>query len=401
VDLVEQRNWLQRLFGRFLGRRTGLSQVKIMAGYTPVFTPWGERPYEADVVRAAVDAIARNAAKLKAKHIRRVNGEVIHVKNSDIERVLSLRTNPKMSAYDLLYKLVTTLMMDNNAWAYPVWEAGRLVAVYPVNCVSAELLEDIAGELYVKFYFAESGTVVLPYSDVIHLRRHYYNNDLLGSPNQPINATLSAIHTTNEGLAQAVKTSAALRGILKFQGMLKESDIEAQRERFVKEYLTVSNAGGIAALDAKAEYIPLNTEPRMVNAAQMKELRDAVFRYFGVNETIVMGNYTEDQWNAFYESTIEPLAVQMSLEFTTKLFSDREIGHGNEIIFEANRLQYASVSTKLGLVQLVDRGIMTPNQLAEVFNLPPVPGGDIPIRRLDTRPVDETDDLDDLESDNT
>jgi len=395
---VEQRNWLQRLFGRFLGRRTGLTQVKVMAGYTPIFTPWGERPYEADVVRAAVDAIARNAAKLKAKHIRRANGEVIHVKNSDIERVLSLRPNPRMSAYDLLYKLVTTLMMDNNAWAYPVWEAGRLVAVYPVNCVSAELLEDSAGALYVKFYFMEGGTATLPYNDVIHLRRHFYNNDLLGSPNQPINATLSAIHTTNEGLAQAVKTSAALRGILKFQGMLTESYIEAQRERFIKEYLTVSNAGGIAALDAKAEYIPLNTEPKMINAAQMKELRDAVFRYFGVNEAIVMGNYTEDQWNAFYESTIEPLAVQMSLEFTSKLFSSREIGYGNEIVFEANRLQYASVRTKLELVQLVDRGIMTPNQLAEVFNLPPVPGGDVPIRRLDTRPVDETDDLDGLES---
>src|SRR5690606_34998015 len=129
----------------------------------------------------------------------------------------------------------------------------------------------------------------------------------------------------------------------------------------------------------------------MVNAAQMKDIRVAVFRYFGVIENIGMGNYTEDQWNAFYESTIEPLAVQMSLEFTAKLFSDREIGHGNEIVFEANRLQYASVRTKLELVQLVDRGIMTPNQLAEVFNLPPVPGGDIPIRRLDTRPVDETD----------
>ena len=397
---MEQRNWLQRLFGRFFGRRTGLSQVKVMAGYTPVFTPWGDRPYEADVVRAAVDAIARNAAKLRAKHVRRVDGDVQHV-GGHIERLLTLRPNPRMSAYDLLYKLVTTLMMDNNAWAYPVWEDGRLVAVYPVNCVSAELLEDSTGTLYVKFYFMEGGTVVLPYSDVIHLRRHYYNNDLLGEPNRPINATLSAIHTTNEGLAQAVKTSTALRGILKFQGILKESDMEAQRQRFVKEYLTVSNSGGIAATDAKADYIPLNTEPKMVNAAQMKELRDAVFRYFGVNENIIMGNYTEDQWTAFYESTIEPLAVQMSLEFTSKLFSGREIGHGNEIVFEANRLQYASVRTKLGLVQLVDRGIMTPNQLAEVFNLPPVPGGDIPIRRLDTRPVDETDDLDGLESDNT
>src|SRR5690606_24872624 len=140
------------LFGRFFGRHAGLTQVKVMAGYTPIFTPWDERPYEADVVRAAVDAIARNAAKLKAKHIRRVNGEVTHVKTSDIERVLSLRPNPWKSANDLLFKLVTPLMMDNNAWAYPVWEGGRLVAVYPVNGVSVELLEDGTGTPYVNFY---------------------------------------------------------------------------------------------------------------------------------------------------------------------------------------------------------------------------------------------------------
>ena len=102
-----------------------------------------------------------------------------------------------------------------------------------------------------------------------------------------------------------------------------------------------------------------------------------------------MGKYTEDEWNAFYESTIEPIALQLSLEFTTKLFSDREIGHGNEIVFEANRLQYASVSTKLALVSLVDRGAMTPNEWREVFNLAPIEGGDVPIRRLDTRPTNE------------
>src|SRR5690554_6231670 len=142
-----------------------------MAGYTPVFTPWGERPYEADVVRSAVDAIARNAAKLKAKHIRRVNGEVIHV-NDHIERLLTVRPNPHMSAYDMLYKLVSTAMLDNNAFAYPKWEAGRLEGVWPVNCVGAEMLEDETGTFYVKFYFADRGNVILPYSDVIHLRRH-------------------------------------------------------------------------------------------------------------------------------------------------------------------------------------------------------------------------------------
>ena len=129
----------------------------------------------------------------------------------------------------------------------------------------------------------------------------------------------------------------------------------------------------------------------MVNAAQMKELRDAVFRYFGVSENIVRGDYTEDQWNAFYESTVEPLAVQMSLEFTSKLFTARELGHGNEIVFESNRLQYASMTTKLNLREMVDRGALTPNEWREAMNLAPIEGGDKPIRRLDTRPTDETD----------
>lgn len=386
---MEQRNWLQRIFGNLFARRTGLSQVKVMAGYTPVFTPWGGKPYEADVVRAAVDAIARNAAKLKARHIRRVNGDIVPV-GGHIERLLQVRPNPRMNAYDFLYKMVSTVMLDNNAFAYPQWEGGQLVAIWPVNCVGADILEDERGQLYVKFYFADQGNVVLPYSDVIHLRRHYYDNDMLGSPNTPVNTTLSVIHTTREGLAQAVKTSAFLRGILKFQGMLKPEDIRENRERFVKEYMTVQNSGGIAALDAKADYQELKNEPKMVDADQMKELRDTVFRYFGVNENIIMGRYTEDEWNAFYESTIEPLAVQMSLEFTTKLFSDREIGHGNEIVFESNRLQYASVKTKLALVAMVDRGAMTPNEWREVFNLSPIEGGDTPIRRLDTRPTNET-----------
>ncbi|MEW8957793.1 MAG: phage portal protein [Moorella sp. (in: firmicutes)] len=387
--MAEKRNLFQKIFGTIRDRLT-LTRLQIFNGYAPVFTPWSGNPYEADVVRSAVDAIARNAAKLKAKHIRRVDGKVIPV-GGQIERILQVRPNPNMNAYDFLYKLVTTLMIDNNAFAYPLWDGVNLIAIWPVNCNMAEFLEDASGTVYVKFYFGTGQHVVLPYSEVIHLRRHFYKNDMAGESNKPVNATLEAIHTTNEGLAQAVKTSANLRGILKYQGILKESDIKANRDRFVNEYMTMQNTGGIAALDGKADYIELKNDPKMINAAQMKELRDAVYRYFGVNESIVMGKYTEEEWNAFYESTIEPLAVQMSLEFTSKLFTERELGFGNEIIFEANRLQYASVKTKLALREMVDRGALTPNEWREVFNLAPVEGGDKPIRRLDTRPTEETD----------
>lgn len=376
--MSERRSLMDKIFGALRQKRE-VTHLRVLSGHAPVFTPWENLPYEADVVRAAVDAVARNAAKLKAKHVRRTQGQVAAVCDQ-MERVLTQRPNPHMSAYDFIYRLTTTLMIDNNAFAYPVWggaDNAVLAAVWPVNAVFAEFVEDQSKVIYIRFHFGDGGNVVLPYSEVIHLRRHYYSNDLLGEPNTPINSALKAVHTTNEGLSQAVKTSASLRGILKYQGLLKDSDVKANRERFVTEYMTMQNSGGVAALDGKADYIELKNTAITINAAQMKELRDTVFRYFGVSEAIVEGDYTEDQWNAFYESTIEPLAVQMSLEFTAKLFTDRERGFGNEIVFEANRLQYASAKTKTTLIErMVPMGLLTVNEAREIFNLAPVDGGD-------------------------
>ncbi|SFR15278.1 phage portal protein [Desulfoscipio geothermicus] len=388
--MAEKRSLFQMIFG-WVKNKAGFTRLQMLNGYSPTFSPWGGDPYEADVVRSAVDAIARNAAKLKAKHIRRVGNEIIPV-GGQIERILQIRPNPNMSAYDFLYKLITTLMIDNNAFAYPVWDGMTLKAIWPVNCSLAEFMEDQSGTIYVKFYFGAGHQVILPYSEVFHLRRHFYKSDMAGEDNEALDTTLEAIHTSNEGIAQAIKTSANLRGLIKYQGMLKESDIKANRDRFVQEYMTMNNSGGVAALDAKAEYQELKNDPKIVNASQMKELRDIVYRYFGVNENIVMGKYTEDEWDAFYESTLEPLAIQMSLEFTSKLFTARELGHGNEIIFEANRLQYASTKTKVQMAEkMIPMGLLTINEAREIFNLAPVEGGDRRIVSLNYVNADKAD----------
>jgi HK97 family phage portal protein len=373
---LEKRSLFKTIFGGLGDRiKQGFTQLKLLTGYQATFTPWSNDPYSADVVRGAVDAIARNAAKLKPKHIQRVDKNITEV-HDQIEQILQVRPNPHMSAYDFIYKMVTALLMDNNAYAYPVWDGPKLKAVWPIVSRQVEFLEDQLGQVAVRFWFNEDN-VILMYDEIVHLRRHYYKNDLIGESNKPINATLEAIHITNQGLGQAVKTSATLRGILKYNGVLKESDIKANRDRFVEEYLTVQNSGGIAAMDGKAEYKELTSQPLMVDANQMKELRDNVYRYFGINEKIIMGDYTEQQWDAFYESTIEPLAVQMALEFTYKLFTSKERGAGHEIVFEANRLQYASTKTKVQMVQqMVPMGLLTINESREIFNLAPVPDGD-------------------------
>ena len=273
-------------------------------------------------------------------------------------------------------------MIDNNAYAYPVWEGPTLKAIWPVVASQVEFIEAQGGQIGIKFWFADD-SIVLPYDEIIHLRRHFYKNDMLGESNKSINNTLEAIHTTNEGLGQAVKTSASLRGILKYQGILKESDIKANRDRFVEEYLVVQNNGGVAALDSKADYTELKSQPLMVDAAQMKELRGNIYRYYGVNEKIITGDYGEQDWDAFYESTLEPLAVQMSLEFTSKLVTTGERGRGHEIVFEANRLQYVSTKTKVQMLKdLAPLGLFTINEGREIFNLAPVDGGDKRIQTL-------------------
>lgn len=375
TEIAERRSLFDIVFGG-IRRLKEITQMRMLSGYTPVFTPWENRPYEADVVRAAVDAIARNAAKLKPKHVRYANNQIMTA-NEPMDRILAHRPNANMSSYDFFYKLITTLLVDNNAFAYPVWDGVNLIAIWPLNAKMADFVEDDSKTVYIRFYFADGEYVVLPYSEVIHLRRHFYKNDVLGDTNRPINATLNAVHITNEGLAQASKTSAHLRGLLKYQGMLKESDIKANRDRFISEYMTMQNAGGVAALDGKADYVELKNQPMTINAPQMKELRDSVFRYYGVSEAIIKGDYNEEQWNAFYEGTIEPLAVQMSLEFTAKLFTDREIGFGNKIVFEANRLQYASAKTKIALIkEMMPLGLFTVNEAREIFNLASIDGGD-------------------------
>lgn len=388
-QLAEKRSLFQMIFGRRPSQEQKVqTQLRMLNGYAPVFTTFSGDAYDSDVVRSAVDAIARNAAKLKAKHVRRVGGRVQET-GSDIERLLSIRPNPHMDAYTFLYKVVTQLYLQNNAFVFiDIDRVTRKVSgFYPVNAATTEFLE-YQGEVYVQFHFFGGQKIVLPYEDIIHLRRFYYKNDLYGEPSdRALNPTLQLIRTTDEGIINAVKSSAFLRGILKFTQMLKPDDMKKQRDMFVKDYLDITNNGGVAATDAKADYVPLNNEPKMVNAAQMKMIQDKVYNYFGVNEKIIQSSYTEDEWNAFYESTIEPLAIQMSLEFTSKLFTENERARGNEIIFEANRLQYASMTTKLNLMQMVDRGAMTPNEWRAAMNLAPIEGGDEPIRRLDTAPV--------------
>jgi len=206
---------------------------------------------------------------------------------------------------------------------------------------------------------------------------------------QALASIMEVITTTDQGVVNAVRTSAVLKWIMKFKAVLKKEDVEVQVKDFSDKYLAMTNTGGALATDPRFDLEQVKNENYLPNALQMEKSIQRLYSYFGVNDAIVQNKFNEDQWNAFYESEIEPIAIQLSNAFTRAFFTARERSFGNKIVFESSNLAYASMTTKLGLVQMVDRGALLPNEWRAIMNLSPVEGGDQPLRRLDTITVGE------------
>lgn len=383
----ERRSLFNMIFGGNKPRQpTGqATQLKMMNGYIPIFSQFGNEAYASDIVRAAIDAIARNAAKLQPKHIRRdANGNVTII-NDSIETLLSVQPNPFMNAYSFRYKVITQLYMQNNAFIYIGLDAnGNIKGFYPINASTTQFLE-YNGEIFAKFMFMSGDYITVPYTDLIHLRRFFYKDDIFGETNDyALYPTLELIHTTDQGIINAIKTSAFIRGILKFTQILKRQDKKDRTKDFMDDYMNINNNGGVASVDGSMDYVDLKSEPKMVNALQMDAIEQRIYKYFGISKEIVTSNYTEVQWNAFYESILEPISIQMSQEFTAKMFTDREQGFGNEVIFEANKLQYASNATKVAVgTFLTNIGAASLDQILDMFNMPTI-GGEEGSRRVQT-----------------
>lgn len=354
----------------------------------PNFVPWGGDAYANDTYRSAVDTIARNAGKLKGTHVVQ-NGDMRQPAAGKINRLLQVQPNPYMNAFDLIYKVITHYFLYNNGFIYIQRENGSVMGFYPLSPSRVEFLEDTAGQLFCKFFFANGRSVILPYSDIVHIRRHFNRNDLLGDSNDALYPALELAHTQNQGIVNAIKTSANIRGIVHFTQIMSPDKLREEKERFLEDYLTMNNDGGVITTDQRMDYTPITANPAIIDEGQLSAVKRKIYDYLGISENIVNSSYNEDEWCAFYESTLEPIAVQLGLEFTRKLFTEREQAFGNSIIFESSRLQFASNETKVNLIEkLMPYGLLTVNQALEILNLPAVEGGE---KRLQTLNVIDAD----------
>lgn len=358
------------------------TQFQELGTFKSYFGSFGNDIYASDDVRTCIRALSEHTSKANPR-----------CTDKRIERLLSLAPNKYMNGKDFLAKLRNILEVKNTAFVYIERDnTGKAIGFYPVPYQTFEAVEYKNG-LFVQFNFSGTAAtqLTIPWEDLAVLRKDYLNSDISGESNAPLLGTLDVIGTLDKGLQNAVKSTANLRGILKStKGMLAPEDRKKQQEAFVKDYLNIENEGGIASLDATQEFKEINMKPTTASAEEVSAYREKIYRYFGVNEAIIESKYTESQYDAFYESRIEPFLVALSLELTRKLFTPREIAYGDEVWYESNRIQYASAKTKISMVALVDRGLMTPNEYRALFNMAPYEGGDEFVLRLDTSKTGDT-----------
>lgn len=372
--MKEKRSLFNMIFGNKNYTNTiTKTEMQLLSGYNAKFTTISSNIYDSKVARQCIDRIATHCAKLIPKHIKASIGNNI---KGEINFLLQNEPNPLMNTFDFIYKTISMLYTDSNAFVFIAKDKdGFITGFYPVLALSYDLLQDQSGKIYLQFDFVNGKKYTLPYLELIHLRLFYNRNDVFGTSNKVLLTDIESAHTASEGIKNAIKTSNNLKGIIKYDAVLKEKDIKASKESFVKDFLSLENESGIAAIDGKGDFKEINLKPITLDKDQLERVNYNIFDYFGISEKIVNNSYSAEEWDAFFEGVIEPRAIQMSGAFTNKIFSREARKEGHKIVFTTNRLQYASLSNKINLIKVAGAfGLLTKDDGREILDMAPFGG---------------------------
>ncbi len=360
------------------------AEFKMVDSLKLPFIPFGDDVLKSDVVQICIDRVATQCAKLKGRHISKGNEDIKTEKNSNVDFLLKHRPNHLMTPYQFLYKIVTLLLLNDNVFIYPQYSKndGRIESIYPINPRMVEPLEYSDGSLFLKFTFMNGTSYTIPYENIIHLKRFYTEDTIFGGNGYTKNhetllKTLKINDSLLQGVESAMLSSFQIKGILKINAMLKDSDKQKQLDEFNTALASANkSSSSIIPMDTKSDYIELSLDPKFIDEPTLRFIQSKILDYYGVSVEIFENNYDETQFNAFYESTIEPIIIQLNEAFSLGLLTDNELHRGEEITFFSERLQYASWDTKVNAIEkLIGLGIMSINESRGLLGLEPFEGG--------------------------
>lgn len=351
---------------------------KMLNGYTPRFTSFNGGVYESELIRAAINTRATHISKLKVEFSGKARPA--------LQNKLKHGPNEFQTWGQFLYRLSTILDIHNTGFITPVYDQyGEPSGIYTPLPQKCEVVQ-YGSVPYLRYEFGngQKAAIELEYCGV--LTKHQYKDDFFGESNRALFPTMDLIHIQNQGIEEGVKSAATYRFMAQLANFSKAEDLKQERMRFTAENFASDSAGGGMLLfpNTYQNIKQIDVKPWVVDADQMKVIKDNVFEYFGVNEEVLTNAAYGDKWSAFYEGAIEPFAIQFSDVMTRMLFTLREQSVGNKVTATANRLQYLSNKEKAEVAQIwADRGLATIDELREIWNMAPLPNGAgeaIPIR---------------------
>ena len=352
-------------------------EFRLLNGYQPVFTKFGGNVYESELVRSAINA--------RATHVSKLNVEIFGAARPVLQNKLKHAPNEFQTWSQFLYRLSTILDVHNTAFITPIFDQyGEPSGIYTPLPTRCEIVQynDVPYLRY-EFTWGEKAAVELEYCGI--MTKYQYQNDFFGETNGALFPTMELINIQNQGIEEGVKSAATFRFYAQLSNFAKADDLAKEQKRYNSANLARDAAGGVLLFpNTWSNITQVTNKPFVVDADQMNAIKDNVFEYFGVNEDILTNRFNADTWAAFYEGAIEPWAIQFSDVLTKMLFTLREQTQGNRIVATANRLQYISTADKLNVsAQMADRGLMTRNEIREIWNLPPLKeplGSQLPVR---------------------
>ena len=361
-------------------KRSDAGIMRILSGTVPIYsTGSGQNIYASDVVQQAVYSIITELKKLDPCHVKMQGSDPVPQAGS-IQNVLDA-PNPLMTTSDFLEKVYWNLLLNYNAFIYQVWEGTKLKALYPLQPTLVEFDNNYGGtgQIWVRMTFSNGTVETLPYENLIHLRYKYAFNDYMGGNENgqpdfmPLQSTLELNDKLLKGLAKSLNIQTSINGVVKLKQMHNYEDQVKAIKEF--EQKLQSNESGLLAIDIAADYMPVTKQIQLVDATTLEFIDKKILRTFGVSIPIVNGDYTKEQYEAFYQKTLEPIVKSTGQAFTKGIFTRKESqGFNNKVVFYVKELVFMTTSQKLELAtRLGERGSCYENEYRSWFGLRPLP----------------------------
>lgn len=354
-----------------------LQYAKMLNGTMPVFSQFGDNIYASDVVQQAVNCIVREMKKLDPTHVIKKGSDVIP-QSDNIQAVLD-NPNPLMTTSDFIEKIVWQLQLHCNAFVCPTWDRnGNLEGLYPIQPIQVDFLQDAKGEYFIKMRFANNHECTVRYSDIIHIRYNYSVSEFMGGnefgepDHDTLLKSLELNQTLLEGVGKALKSSFAINGVVQYNTMLDAGKTDKALEELTERLK--HNESGFLGMDLTGKFIPIERKIAMVDATTLKFIDEKILRTFGVSLPILTGDYTKEQYEAFYQKTLEPLVKSMSEAFTKAIFTRRESSSfHHKILFLPKEMIFLSTTQKLEMIRLLgDSGGLFENEKRVMMGLKPL-----------------------------